>query len=101
MISPNRQRRVAFLVTGALGLLLAALGGWLLWIAIVSSKPLARLASQQLHMTVPIRAERGSILDSRLRILAASVEVQSVFADPRIVEDPAGAAAKAAPVLGM
>jgi cell division protein FtsI (penicillin-binding protein 3) len=101
VISPNHQRRVAFLVTGALGILLAALGGWLLWIAIVSSEPLARRASQQLHMTVPIRPERGSILDRHLRILAASVEVPSVFADPFVVEDPADAAAKAAPVLGM
>jgi cell division protein FtsI (penicillin-binding protein 3) len=101
VISPNRQRRVAFLVTGALGALLVALGGWLLWIEIVSSGPLAHRASEQLHMKVPIRPERGSILDSRLRILAASVEVESVFADPFVVENPADAAAKAAPVLGM
>jgi len=52
-------------------------------------------------MKVPIRAERGSILDSRLRILAASVEVPSVFADPFVIEDPADAASRAGPVLGM
>jgi len=101
VILPNHQRRVAFLVTGALGVLLVALGGWILWIVVFSSESLARRASQQLHMTVPIRAERGSILDSRMRILAASVEVSSVFADPFVVEDPADAAARAAPVLGM
>ena len=101
MIEAIRQRRAARLLVGSLGLFLAGLGGWLAYIQVVVPEPLARRAAKQMHMQMPIRAMRGSILDAQLRILATSVEVESVFADPFVISNPADAAAKAAPVLGM
>jgi cell division protein FtsI/penicillin-binding protein 2 len=83
----------------ALGAMLAALAGRLVYIYAVSSEPLQRLAYQQHHMRVPIRPCRGSILDARLRPLAGSLETQSVFGDPKLVEDPAAVAGALAPIL--
>ena len=96
-----RQRRAARLLVGALGVFLAALGGWLAYLQVVVPEPLAQRAAKQVHMQMPIRARRGNLLDARMRILASSVEVPSVFADPFVIEDPSDAAARAAPVLGM
>ncbi len=101
MILPTRQRRVALAITIVLGAMLVALAGRLLYIERVSSERLASRAAEQHHMRVTIRPMRGNILDARLRVLATSVEVQSVFADLKVIRDTGAAAAKAAPVLGM
>ena len=46
-------------------------------------------------------AERGAILDRNGAELAISVRRQTVWADPKVVRDPAGAARALAPVLGL
>lgn len=46
-------------------------------------------------------ASRGSILDRNGAVLAHSVEARLVYADPTEVKDPAGTAAKLAPLLGQ
>ncbi|MGB3086173.1 MAG: hypothetical protein WBC53_00350, partial [Phycisphaerae bacterium] len=101
MILPTRQRRIALAITMVLGAMLVALAGRLLYIERCSSERLASRAAEQHHMRVTIRPMRGNILDARLRVLATSVEVQSVFADLKVIRDTGAAAAKAAPVLGM
>jgi cell division protein FtsI (penicillin-binding protein 3) len=55
---------------------------------------------QRLH-TFTLPAQRGSILDASRQPLALSVEARDIYADPRFVEDPAVAAARIAPVLGL
>lgn len=50
--------------------------------------------------SIVLPAERGSIFDRNGVELALSVRRQTVWADPRLVADPADAAAKLAPVLG-
>ena len=55
--------------------------------------------SQRLHSVV-LPAQRGSILDRNGGELAISVRRHTVWADPKIVRDPAGAARALAPVLG-
>jgi len=96
-----RQRCVATILTAGLSLLLAALAGFLVYIYAASSGPLAARASRQHHMCIPIRPMRGNIVDARLRLLAGSHAIRSVFADPKVVEDVAEAAARVAPVLGL
>lgn len=49
--------------------------------------------------TVTLPAERGSIFDRAGNELAMSVRQRTVWADPRLVTDPAGAAAALSPVL--
>ena len=56
--------------------------------------------SQRLR-TFTLPAQRGSILDASRQPLALSVEARDVYADPRFVVDPAGTAAKIAPLLGL
>jgi cell division protein FtsI (penicillin-binding protein 3) len=53
---------------------------------------MARAEKQQLR-TITAPAERGEILDRTGRVLAYSVDADSVFADPPEVDDPAAVAA--------
>lgn len=55
----------------------------------------AKQTSVQHH----VRGKRGSILDRRHQALAVTVDVDSVFAEPRRLEDPVGAARALAPLL--
>jgi cell division protein FtsI (penicillin-binding protein 3) len=61
----------------------------------------ASLGLDQRLRTVELAAERGSIFDRNGNDLAVSVQQQSVYADPRVIEDPAGYAALLAPILGI
>ena len=101
MTPQSRQRRVATVLTFGLSLLLAALAGFLVYIYAASSGSLAARAARQHHMCIPIRPMRGNIVDARLRVLAGSQAIRSVFADPKVVADAAEAAARVAPVLGL
>ena len=56
--------------------------------------------SQRLHSVV-LPAQRGSIVDRNGAELAISVRRQSVWTDPKLVRDPAGAARALAPVLNL
>lgn len=60
----------------------------------------ARGLAQRLH-TLPIAGERGSMFDRNGNELSMSVRQATVYADPSLVDDPAGTAAKLAPVLGI
>lgn len=59
------------------------------------------LAEQQQLAFVELSPKRGDILDRHLGELAISVQVQSVFAHPREVEDPLAEARTLAPILGI
>ena len=50
---------------------------------------------------VLLPAPRGSILDRGGEVLAHSVEARYIYADPELVEDPAAAAARLSPLLGI
>lgn len=60
-----------------------------------------RLGLDQRVRTVSLAAERGSIFDRNGNELAVSVERKTVYADPRVVGDPAEYAAKLAPLVGV
>jgi len=53
---------------------------------------------QSLHR-IPLTAERGTIYDRNGRDLALSIERTTIYADPTLVTDPLGEAARLAPVL--
>ncbi len=57
-------------------------------------------AGQRVH-TVTLSAERGSMFDRNGIDLALSVPSDTVWADPRLVRDPAAYAAQLAPILGQ
>ncbi|MEV6369186.1 penicillin-binding protein 2 [Micromonospora musae] len=51
--------------------------------------------------TVDLPAPRGAIYDRTGALLAHSVEARYVFADPTLIEDPAGTAKALSPLLGI
>ncbi len=59
-----------------------------------------RIASQY-ESVVVLQPKRGSITDRRGKALAVSVTLDSVFADPALIDDPAEVASQLAPVLGL
>ena len=97
----NRQRWAVRLLMGTLGSALVALAGYLSYRQVFLADEMAARAYDQQHMRVPIRPVRGSILDTRMRVLAGSIDVQSVFADPHVIVDPSAAATKVGRVLSM
>ncbi len=62
---------------------------------------LRRQAERQQRATTTIPAQRGSIIDTRGRVLAESTRTRSVFVDPSRVEDVEFAVHSVAPVLSL
>jgi cell division protein FtsI (penicillin-binding protein 3) len=50
---------------------------------------------------LPLTPQRGAILDSRGRVLAASNQIRTLFAEPRSIEDPKETSTRLAPILNM
>ncbi len=78
-----------------------ALTGRLAWIQIVKADELFDQAWEQWNRSIPTRSPRGSIYDSRGRLLAGSTTVETVVAIPPRIEDAEQAARLLAPVLEM
>jgi cell division protein FtsI/penicillin-binding protein 2 len=60
----------------------------------------AKCMSQQLSH-VPLEPQRGPILDSRGRVLAASDQIRTIFAEPRAIREPKETATRLASILDM
>lgn len=67
----------------------------------LSGERFSRMALRQRLATIPLPAERGSIFDRNGRDLAISVQRDSIWADPKVVTDPTGYAAKLAPLVSV
>jgi len=59
------------------------------------------MAEAQRVRTVSLPAERGSIFDRNGNDLALSVPQHTIYADPRLVKDPAAYASKLAPIVDV
>ncbi len=59
------------------------------------------MAEAQRVRTVSLAAERGSIFDRNGHDLALSVPQHTIYADPRLVRDPARYASKLAPIVDV
>ncbi len=68
---------------------------------VVRARTLERLALRQQLETVQIPGRRGVILDRVGRPLAINVDVDSIYAVPQAITDPAEFAQRVAPVLGL
>ena len=67
---------------------------------VVQSKRLAAMADRQSHQIVQLVPKRGILYDRKKEEMAISVEVDSVFAQPRKVHDLKEVAQKIGPILG-
>ncbi len=86
--SPVRRIRIRIFVLGLL--LFGSLGGLLaraVRLQLGEEKKLGRVAREQYQATVSLPGRRGDIRDRNGVALASSVQVDSIFADPRAILD--------------
>ncbi len=94
------QRRIGWLLA-VFALLLAVAAGRALQLATVNAGHLSSLANAEHVATITLPAPRGSILDRNGDLLAVDEAADDVTATPKQVRDPAAAALKLAPLLGV
>lgn len=93
-----------FRLTGVsvlLGLLWVALWCRAYYVQVLEGPKLAGMASKQHQSSEFVNGERGQILDSKGRLLAKSVEVQSVYVRPSELEDPTKATQVLSEILSV
>ena len=95
---PTGARLIALLTAGFVGL--AGVGLRLAYLQIDGAEAFVATGLQQRLRTIPLPADRGSILDRTGTPLAISLEARDVYADPSLVTDPEAVAIRLAPVLG-
>jgi cell division protein FtsI (penicillin-binding protein 3) len=79
----------------------AAVAGRLYYLQVVRYAHYAEAAAKQQRTVVDLTPERGTIYDARGRELAVSVQVDSAFAVPRRVKDPAAVARELSRIVGI
>jgi cell division protein FtsI/penicillin-binding protein 2 len=94
------ERRIGLLFAGFL-LCFLAIVGRAFWLQGVQGARLASEAISQQTDLVTVPGMRGSVLDRHGNELAASEDAATIFAVPSEVEEPAQAAEKLAPILGL
>ncbi len=93
------DRRVGLLFAVFL-MLLAAAAARALWLVGVDGRSLRSRAAAQQVQVLHVPARRGTITDRNGVELAVSEDSATVFANPRLVHNPAAAAARLAPAIG-
>ena len=73
--------------------------GRMFQLQVLKKEQLYRLAAQQQHAQIPLVPKRGTISDQKGNELAVSIEVDSVYADPKKVTDPEKTAQRLATLL--
>jgi stage V sporulation protein D (sporulation-specific penicillin-binding protein) len=94
------RKRTAFLLL-ATGVLMVLLAARLVFVQVVRSGSLRQSAIAVRTRMVPVQARRGDIIDRNGEVLADSVDVYSVYANPALVTDKAATAARLAPILNV
>lgn len=89
------------MLLGVAAFLFLALGGRLVDLQTIRSDRYVELAARQTVRTQTLPADRGAIYDRNGAELAVSIPVNTIYTDPRLVEDPAATAARLAPVVGV
>ncbi len=95
--STNRWGHVCI---GIVVLCFAGLGGRLVYLQTAARPRALSHRDRQQTRRVDLRAQRGSIFDTRGRLLAASEPQPSVFGDPKQIKDIGHAASQLAAILG-
>jgi cell division protein FtsI (penicillin-binding protein 3) len=75
------------------------IAGRMFQLQVLKKEQLYKLAAQQHHIQIPLVPKRGTVCDGKNNELAVSVEVDSVYADSRKVEDVETTVNKLASIL--
>src|SRR6266480_7390163 len=97
---PGTTHRRLIALLAALVLVFLAVGARLVDLQAIGRDRYAQLGLDQRVRTVELAAERGSVFDRNGHDIAASVPQQTVWANPRVVTNPAAYAAQLAPIVG-
>jgi cell division protein FtsI/penicillin-binding protein 2 len=101
MLARTDSRARALVLLILVTLVSGAIGARLVWWQVAQAGWLAEMAMDQLAREHQLPAERGEITDRNGTLLATSVEVQSVFATPPLVDDPLRTATRLAAILDL
>src|SRR5262245_56807255 len=93
------KRRVA-LVAAVFGVWVAGIETRLVYLQVVNRAELMARAERQQMRTLPIPPKRGDILDRRGRVLATSVDADTIMAVPTDIVNPQDTADKLCQALG-
>jgi cell division protein FtsI (penicillin-binding protein 3) len=78
----------------------AAVGARLVQVQLMGDGRYEAFGASQRIRSIALPADRGSIFDRNGNDLAISIPQRTIWADPRLIADPAGAATALVPVLG-
>src|SRR5918995_4137346 len=95
----GRRRLLALLILSVLAFM--AISGRLIVLQVFDAGSLDQAAARQRTTVIDLPATRGRIFDRNLNDLAISIPARSGWADPRLVKDKPGTAARLAKVLGV
>src|ERR1700716_3218711 len=93
-------RRRVLVIACALAIWVAGIEAKLIYLQIHDRADLLALAERQQERTQASPAKRGDILDRRGRVLATSVDADTIYAVPTEIEHPSEVAAKLCEALG-
>ena len=99
--TPQARHARLILLAVAVGLVLLTIGARCLQLQVLRRPALLDLARSQQEKAITLDPHRGPLLDRNGKELALSLDVDSIFADPAEVGDPAVAAHRLAPILGI
>lgn len=97
-VTMRKRILIAFI---ALCCVFLALFGRLFYIQIIDGGELKVKAAEQWYRDLPLKAERGKILDKNGKVLAASRDVFTLYARPNAVKDKDAAAKVISDTLGL
>ena len=103
-MKPDREKwdRIRIKLIGCLfALVFAAVLSRAYYLQIVKTEEWVKLAERQHQKTVQLTPARGNISDRNGLPLAVSIEMDSCFAEPKVIENIPETATKLAPLLGM
>jgi cell division protein FtsI (penicillin-binding protein 3) len=93
-------RRRLSVVAALLALWVTGIEARLVYLQVFEKADLLARAERQQERTQPAPAKRGDILDRRGRVMATSVDADTIYAVPTEIDDAADAAAKLCGALG-
>jgi cell division protein FtsI (penicillin-binding protein 3) len=93
------KRRVG-VTAGLLAVWAVVIEGRLFYLQVVDRADLVKRAERQQMQTIPLAAKRGDIVDRRGRVLATSVDADTIYAVPSAIGDEASVVAKLCEALG-
>lgn len=97
----SATRRRSLVLAGAFAAWMVLIAGRLYYLQVIEYVHWLARAHGQQERTIELAPHRGVIFDSHMRPVAMSLPVDSVYAVPSHMADPAAAASLLAPILGL